>query len=80
MVVVFLFTKPAVTLLARTKFFSGGNKWSGLDPERLGAQAKWRSSTRRTSRSERSRPGSRSSYSTRSGSGSTPGSGTRGDL
>ncbi|MQY11920.1 hypothetical protein SRB5_20390 [Streptomyces sp. RB5] len=37
-VVVFLFTKPVVTLLARTKFFSGGHPWSGLDPRRLGVQ------------------------------------------
>lgn len=58
-IVVFLFTKPAVTLLAGTKFFSGGNKWSGLDPERLGAQARWRSSTRRTVRRQRP-PGPRS--------------------
>jgi preprotein translocase subunit SecD len=35
-VVVFLFTKPLVSLLARTKFFSGGSKWSGLARERLG--------------------------------------------
>jgi preprotein translocase subunit SecD len=52
-IVVFLFTKPMVTLLAGTKFFSSGNKWSGLDPERLGAKAKWRSSTRRTVRTQR---------------------------
>ena len=32
-IVVFLFTKPMVTLLAGTKFFSSGHKWSGLDPE-----------------------------------------------
>ncbi len=31
-VVVFLFTKPIMTLLARTKFFSSGHPWSGLDP------------------------------------------------
>ena len=42
-VVVFLFTKPTVTLLARTKFFGQGHKWSGLDPARLGARAPWRS-------------------------------------
>jgi preprotein translocase subunit SecD len=42
-VVVFLFTKPMVTLLARTKFFGQGHKWSGLDPVRLGARAPWRS-------------------------------------
>jgi preprotein translocase subunit SecD len=52
-VVVFLFTKPMVTLLAGTKFFSSGNKWSGLDPERLGAKTRWRSSTRRTVRTNR---------------------------
>ena len=52
-VVVFLFTKPMVTLLAGTKFFSSGNKWSGLDPERLGAKARWRSSTTRTVRTQR---------------------------
>lgn len=37
-VVVFLFTKPLLTLMARTKFFGGGHKWSGLDPKRLGAR------------------------------------------
>ncbi|GAB2905909.1 protein translocase subunit SecD [Streptomyces mayteni] len=37
-VVVFLFTKPLMTLLARRKFFSSGHKWSGLDPKRLGAR------------------------------------------
>ncbi|WP_230423236.1 protein translocase subunit SecD [Streptomyces radicis] len=37
-VVVFLFTKPLMTLLARRKFFSGGHPWSGLDPKRLGAR------------------------------------------
>ena len=48
-IVVFLFTKPMVTLLAGTKFFSSGSKWSGLDPERLGAKAPWRGSRTRTS-------------------------------
>ncbi|UNO39012.1 protein translocase subunit SecD [Streptomyces sp. MST-110588] len=37
-VVVFFFTKPLVTLLARRKFFAGGHPWSGLDPKRLGAK------------------------------------------
>jgi preprotein translocase subunit SecD len=64
-IVVFLFTKPMVTLLAGTKFFSSGNKWSGLDPERLGAKARWRSSTRRTVRTQRT-----------TGPRSTPGSST----
>ena len=44
--VVFLFTKPMVTLLARTKFFGQGHKLSGLDPQRLGARAPWRGSRR----------------------------------
>ena len=35
--IVFLFTKPLVTLLARTKFYGSGHKLSGLDPEHLGA-------------------------------------------
>jgi preprotein translocase subunit SecD len=43
-VVVFLFTKPMVTLLAGTDFFSRGHKWSGLDPARLGAKSPWRGS------------------------------------
>ncbi|MET7694734.1 protein translocase subunit SecD [Streptomyces sp. NPDC005483] len=37
-VVVFFFTKPLMTLLARRKFFASGSKWSGLDPESLGAK------------------------------------------
>jgi preprotein translocase subunit SecD len=36
--VVFLFTKPLVTLLAGTKFFGGGHPLSGLDPARLGVK------------------------------------------
>ena len=36
-VVVMLFTHPLLSILAGTKFFGGGHKWSGLDPERLGA-------------------------------------------
>jgi preprotein translocase subunit SecD len=45
-VVVFLFTKPMMTLLAGTRFFGGGHRWSGLDPARLGAKAPWRSARR----------------------------------
>ncbi|MFF3939644.1 protein translocase subunit SecD [Streptomyces phaeofaciens] len=37
-VVVFFFTKPLMTLIARRKFFANGHKWSGLDPKSLGAQ------------------------------------------
>jgi len=52
-IVVFLFTKPMVTLLAGTEFFGGGHKWSGLDPDRLGAKAPWRGGNRRTVRAQR---------------------------
>lgn len=36
-IVIALFTHPMVTLLSQTKFFSSGHRFSGLDPERLGA-------------------------------------------
>jgi preprotein translocase subunit SecD len=49
-VVVFMFTKPMLTLLARTEFFGQGHRVSGLDPERLG-------STRRTLLTPASRGG-----------------------
>jgi preprotein translocase subunit SecD len=42
-IVVFLFTRPTVTLLAGTRFYGGGHRWSGLDPQRLGARTPWRS-------------------------------------
>ncbi|MFF5976114.1 protein translocase subunit SecD [Streptomyces sp. NPDC012769] len=47
-VVVFLFTKPLMTLLARTKFYGEGHAWSGLDPKRLGAKPPLRRSRRAT--------------------------------
>lgn len=37
-VVVFLFTKPLLTLMARRHFFASGHKLSGLDPKSLGAK------------------------------------------
>ncbi|MCX4668616.1 protein translocase subunit SecD [Streptomyces sp. NBC_01381] len=46
-VVVFFFTKPLMTLMARKPFFANGHKWSGLDPKRLGAKPPLRR-TRRT--------------------------------
>jgi protein-export membrane protein SecD/preprotein translocase SecF subunit len=36
LLVVFLFTKPMLTLLVRTTFFGQGHRLSGLDPSRLG--------------------------------------------
>jgi preprotein translocase subunit SecD len=49
-VVVFTFTKPMMTLLARTKFYGQGHPMSGLDPKRLGARAPWRASPRAVAR------------------------------
>ncbi|GHF83404.1 protein translocase subunit SecD [Streptomyces griseosporeus] len=46
-VVVFLFTKPLMTIMARRKFFADGHPWSGLDPKRLGAKPPLRSTRRR---------------------------------
>jgi preprotein translocase subunit SecD len=62
-VVVFGFTKPMVTLLARTKFFGNGHPMSGLDPARLGAKTPWRSSVRRNQVRRRPDPVSRSTAS-----------------
>jgi preprotein translocase subunit SecD len=45
-VVVFLFTKPMITILARTRFYGQGHRLSGLDPARLGARSPWRGSRR----------------------------------
>ncbi|QIB46885.1 protein translocase subunit SecD [Streptomyces aureoverticillatus] len=45
-VVVFFFTKPLMTIMARKKFFASGGKWSGLDPKRLGAKPPLRRSRR----------------------------------
>ncbi|HEV2259320.1 MAG TPA: protein translocase subunit SecD [Streptosporangiaceae bacterium] len=52
-VVVFLFTHPMVTILARTRFYGDGHPLSGLDPTRLGARTPWRSSVRRNQASRR---------------------------
>ncbi len=64
-VVVFLFTKPMVTLVARTKFYGNGHRLSGLDPARLGARTPWRSSVRVT----RTRTGSSRTSTTGRNSG-----------
>src|SRR5258708_29250030 len=45
-VVVFLFTKPMITLLARTKFFGGGHRRSRLDPAPPRARSPWPRSRR----------------------------------
>jgi preprotein translocase subunit SecD len=66
-VVVFLFTKPMVTLLARTKFFGNGHPMSGLDPARLGAKTPWRSSVRRNQVRRRPDPATRGTTSRNTG-------------
>jgi preprotein translocase subunit SecD len=38
LLVVFLFTRPVMQLIARTRFFGEGHHFSGLDPRRLGAR------------------------------------------
>lgn len=45
--VVFLFTKPLVTLLVRREFFGGGHPLSGLNPERVGVRSRRTTSGRR---------------------------------
>ncbi|MEE4542919.1 protein translocase subunit SecD [Streptomyces sp. V4-01] len=41
--VVFLFTKPLMTILARKPFYAKGHKWSGLNPDSLGTKGPLRS-------------------------------------
>ncbi|WP_031515342.1 protein translocase subunit SecD [Streptomyces sp. NRRL F-5123] len=50
--VVFLFTKPLMTILARRKFFADGHKWSGLNPQSLGVKAPLRRVRRTPSSTE----------------------------
>ena len=45
--IVFFFTKPLMSLLARTRFFGGGHRLSGLDPGHLGVKALPGTRTRR---------------------------------
>jgi preprotein translocase subunit SecD len=66
-VVVFLFTKPMVTILAGTKFFGNGHPMSGLDPARLGAKTPWRSSVRRNPVRRRPDPATRDTASRNTG-------------
>ncbi|MEX5270282.1 protein translocase subunit SecD [Kocuria sabuli] len=46
LLVVFLFTHPVMVLLARTRYFGGGGKHSGLDPEALDAVPLYRGAGR----------------------------------
>jgi preprotein translocase subunit SecD len=56
-VVVFLFTKPMISILARTRFFGQGHKLSGLDPARLGRRSPWRGGGRPAARPGGVQPG-----------------------
>ncbi|MCC9174510.1 protein translocase subunit SecD [Arthrobacter sp. zg-Y179] len=46
LIVVFMFTHPTMVLLARTKFFGDGHRFSGLDPSKLGAVPLYRGAGR----------------------------------
>ncbi|WP_426297852.1 protein translocase subunit SecD [Arthrobacter sp. R-11] len=46
LLVVFMFTHPTLQVLARTKFFGEGHRFSGLDPARLGAVPLYRGAGR----------------------------------
>lgn len=46
LIVVFMFTHPALQVLARTKFFGEGHRFSGLDPKQLGAVPLYRGAGR----------------------------------
>ena len=46
LIVVFMFTHPTLQLLARTKFFGEGHRFSGLDPAQLGAVPLYRGAGR----------------------------------
>ncbi|MFW0108746.1 protein translocase subunit SecD [Rothia sp. P7181] len=46
LIVVFLFTHPVLTLLARTRYFGEGGRFSGLDPVALGATPLYRGAGR----------------------------------
>jgi len=52
-----IFTHPVMQLLARTKFFGGGHKLSGLDPESLGAVYRTRAQFRQTDAATAGRAG-----------------------
>ncbi|MET1021180.1 MAG: protein translocase subunit SecD [Arthrobacter sp.] len=46
LIVVFMFTHPTLQMLARTKFFGEGHRFSGLDPKTLGAVPLYRGAGR----------------------------------
>ncbi|MGW6172988.1 protein translocase subunit SecD [Arthrobacter sp. NPDC055138] len=56
LLVVFLFTHPTMVLLAKTKFFGEGHRFSGLDPRLLGAVPLYRGAGRVRQPGERTAP------------------------
>lgn len=52
LIVVFIFTHPTLQMLARTRFFGEGHRFSGLDPARLGAVPLYRGAGRLREASE----------------------------
>jgi preprotein translocase subunit SecD len=50
--VVFFFTKPMVAMLARTKFFGRGHRFSGFDAHHLGIEGRSVSRLAPTARGE----------------------------
>lgn len=63
LVVVALFTHPMLTLMAKTRFWGGGHRFSGLDPDKLGAvyrgRAQFRAQAPSSAKQERKQRGGR---------------------
>ncbi len=59
LIVVFLFTHPMMSLMVRTRFWGGGHKLSGLDPEHLGATSAFVYQGRLNLGADRSKPARR---------------------
>ncbi|MDQ4501158.1 protein translocase subunit SecD [Sinomonas sp. ASV322] len=55
LIVVFMFTHPTLQIIARTKFFGEGHRFSGLDPVQLGAVPLYRGAGRLREASEAAR-------------------------
>ncbi|SDW48950.1 preprotein translocase subunit SecD [Arthrobacter sp. yr096] len=56
LLVVFMFTHPMLQVLARTKFFGEGHRFSGLSPDRLGAVPLYRGAGRLRSPEDKPTP------------------------
>lgn len=63
LVVVALFTHPMLTLMAKTRFWGGGHRFSGLNPDKLGAvyrgRAQFRAQAPSSAKQERKQRGGR---------------------